>query len=96
MTKSELIQRLSEKNPHLYLRDIEKIVETISEEISPLSLTISQLEKTAELRRQKMKGFNYNLSGNLAYRNKFLNVYGSFSTRYNEGYKGFTSSKQEN
>ena len=34
-------------------------IETISEEVSPLSLTISQLEKTAELRRQKMKGFNY-------------------------------------
>jgi len=34
-------------------------IETISEEISPLSLTISELEKTAELRRQKMKGFNY-------------------------------------
>ena len=34
-------------------------IETISEEISPLSLTISQLQKTAELRRQKMKGFNY-------------------------------------
>jgi cell division protein FtsZ len=34
-------------------------IQTISEEISPLSLTISQLEKTAELRRQKMKGFNY-------------------------------------
>ena len=34
MTKSELIQRLAEKNPHLYLRDIEKIVETIFEEIT--------------------------------------------------------------
>lgn len=34
MTKSELIQRLAEKNPHLYLRDIEKIVETIFDEIS--------------------------------------------------------------
>ena len=34
-------------------------IETISEEISPLSLTIAELEKTAELRRQKMKGFNY-------------------------------------
>ena len=34
-------------------------IETISEEVSPLSLTISELEKTAELRRQKMKGFNY-------------------------------------
>jgi integration host factor subunit beta len=34
MTKSELIQRLAERNPHLYLRDIEKIVETIFEEIT--------------------------------------------------------------
>ncbi len=36
-----------------------KDIETISEEVSPLSLTISELERTAELRRQKMKGFNY-------------------------------------
>lgn len=34
MTKSELIQRLAERNPHLYLRDIEKIVDTILEEIT--------------------------------------------------------------
>lgn len=34
MTKSELIQRLAEENPHLYLRDVEKIVETIFEEIT--------------------------------------------------------------
>ncbi|MCC7305333.1 MAG: integration host factor subunit beta [Alphaproteobacteria bacterium] len=34
MTKSELIQRLAERNPHLYLRDVEKIVETIFEEIT--------------------------------------------------------------
>ncbi len=34
MTKSELIQRLAEKNPHLYLRDVEKIVDTIFEEIT--------------------------------------------------------------
>jgi cell division protein FtsZ len=34
-------------------------IDTALEEISPLSLTISELEKTAELRRQKMKGFNY-------------------------------------
>ncbi|MDG1811667.1 MAG: cell division protein FtsZ [Polaribacter sp.] len=34
-------------------------IETVSEEISPLSITISELEKTAELRRKKMKGFNY-------------------------------------
>lgn len=34
MTKSELIQRLAEKNPHLYLRDVEKIVDTIFERIT--------------------------------------------------------------
>ena len=27
MTRSELIQTLSERNPHLYLRDIEKVVD---------------------------------------------------------------------
>lgn len=34
MTKSELIQRLAEQSPHLYLRDVEKIVDTIFEEIT--------------------------------------------------------------
>jgi len=34
MTKSELIQKLAEKNPHLFLRDIEKIVETVFDQIS--------------------------------------------------------------
>lgn len=33
MTKSDLIQRLAERNPHLYLRDVEKIVNTIFDEI---------------------------------------------------------------
>jgi integration host factor subunit beta len=34
MTKSELIQRLSESHPHLYHRDVERIVSTVFEEIS--------------------------------------------------------------
>lgn len=34
-------------------------IETDSEEVSPLSLTIAELQKRAEERRQKMKGFNY-------------------------------------
>jgi integration host factor subunit beta len=33
MTKSDLIKRLAEANPHLYVRDIERIVATIFEEI---------------------------------------------------------------
>jgi integration host factor subunit beta len=34
MTKSELILRLAERNPHLYQRDVERIVSTIFEEIA--------------------------------------------------------------
>lgn len=34
MTKSELIQRLAEKNPHLFQRDVERIVATILDEIT--------------------------------------------------------------
>jgi integration host factor subunit beta len=33
MIKSDLVQRISSKNPHLYQRDIEKIVTTILDEI---------------------------------------------------------------
>lgn len=34
MTKSELIARLAEANPHLYNRDVERIVTTVFDEIS--------------------------------------------------------------
>ena len=34
MTKSELIARLAERNPHLYQRDVERIVTTIFDEIT--------------------------------------------------------------
>ncbi|MBM3491524.1 MAG: integration host factor subunit beta [Alphaproteobacteria bacterium] len=34
MLKSELIQRLAEANPHLYHRDVERVVTTIFEEIA--------------------------------------------------------------
>jgi integration host factor subunit beta len=34
MTKSELIQRIAELNPHLYHRDVERIVTTVFDEIS--------------------------------------------------------------
>lgn len=33
MIKSELIQRIAEHNPHLYQRDVEKIVNAILDEI---------------------------------------------------------------
>ena len=34
-------------------------IETIAEEVSPLSMTLAELEKTKENRRQKLKRFNY-------------------------------------
>ncbi|MEM8832947.1 MAG: integration host factor subunit beta [Pseudomonadota bacterium] len=48
MTKSELIQKLAEKNPHLFLRDIEKIVETVFDEIS---------DALAQGNRVELRGF---------------------------------------
>ncbi|WP_312531099.1 integration host factor subunit beta [Paracoccus sp. (in: a-proteobacteria)] len=33
MIRSELIQRISEENPHLFQRDVERIVNTVFEEI---------------------------------------------------------------
>lgn len=33
MTKSELIARLAERNPHLYRRDLERVVNTVFAEI---------------------------------------------------------------
>ncbi|MGF1560591.1 MAG: integration host factor subunit beta [Geminicoccaceae bacterium] len=34
MTKSDLIKALADANPHLYLRDIERIVSTVFDEIT--------------------------------------------------------------
>ncbi|MEE9408609.1 MAG: cell division protein FtsZ [Polaribacter sp.] len=40
-------------------------IETTSEEVSPLDLTISELQQRAEERRKKMKGFNYKFNDQL-------------------------------
>jgi integration host factor subunit beta len=34
MTRADLIKRLAEANPHLYLRDIERIVTTVFDEVT--------------------------------------------------------------
>jgi len=44
MTKSELIQHLADVNPHLYQRDIERIVTTIFEEITAALETGNRVE----------------------------------------------------
>ncbi len=48
MIKSELIQRIADENPHLYQRDVERIVGTIFEEI---------IEAMAEGHRVELRGF---------------------------------------
>ncbi|HRY27020.1 MAG: integration host factor subunit beta [Geminicoccaceae bacterium] len=48
MTKSDLIKRLAEANPHLFLRDIERIVSTVFDGIG---------EALAEGDRVELRGF---------------------------------------
>lgn len=48
MIRSELIQRIADENPHLYQRDVERIVNTIFEEI---------IEAMARGDRVELRGF---------------------------------------
>ena len=48
MIRSELIQKIADENPHLYQRDVEKIVNTIFDQI---------VEAMAEGNRVELRGF---------------------------------------
>ena len=48
MIKSELVQKIAEENPHLYQRDVERLVETIFGEIT---------SALSEGRRAELRGF---------------------------------------
>jgi integration host factor subunit beta len=48
MIKSELIQKIAEANPHLFQRDVERIVGTVFEEI---------IEAMAQGQRVELRGF---------------------------------------
>ncbi|MSU92309.1 integration host factor subunit beta [Rhodobacteraceae bacterium 2CG4] len=48
MIKSELIQRIADENPHLYQRDVERIVGTVFDQI---------IEAMAEGNRVELRGF---------------------------------------
>jgi integration host factor subunit beta len=48
MIKSELVQRIAEQNPHLYLRDVENIVNAILDEIT---------DALAQGNRVELRGF---------------------------------------
>jgi ribosome-binding ATPase YchF (GTP1/OBG family) len=49
MIKSELVQKLAEQNPHLFQRDIEKIVATIFGEIAKALTTGDRVELRAQM-----------------------------------------------
>ena len=44
MIRSELIQKIADENPHLYQRDVEKIVNTIFDEITQAMASGSRVE----------------------------------------------------
>ena len=48
MIRSELIQTIADENPHLYQRDVERIVNTVFEEI---------IDAVAEGNRVELRGF---------------------------------------
>ncbi|EET48565.1 integration host factor subunit beta [Thalassobium sp. R2A62] len=48
MIRSELVQKIADENPHLYQRDVEKIVNTIFDEIT---------EAMADGDRVELRGF---------------------------------------
>ena len=48
MIRSELVQKISDENPHLYQRDVERIVSTVFEEI---------IEAMASGNRVELRGF---------------------------------------
>ncbi len=48
MIRSELVQKLADENPHLYQRDVERIVDTIFDEI---------IDSMAKGNRVELRGF---------------------------------------
>jgi len=48
MIKSELVQKIADENPHLYQRDVERIVATIFDQV---------IEAMAEGNRVELRGF---------------------------------------
>ncbi len=48
MIRSELIQKIADENPHLYQRDVERIVNTVFEEV---------IDAVADGNRVELRGF---------------------------------------
>ena len=62
VNEDEIQFELRTTNPQVEVTDIE----STSEEVSPLDLTINELQKRAEERRNKMKGFNYRFTDQMS------------------------------
>ena len=56
LIKSQLIQNITDQNPHLYIKDVERIINTIFSEITELKKREEELNKTIsdlDLAREK-------------------------------------------
>ena len=79
MIKSELVQRISMANPHLYQRDVENIVNAILNEITGALAEQRELS----LDRLKVAGFRRDLlAQGLAFRHKFDRIFGTLRTEF--------------
>ena len=77
MTKSELIQKLADSNPHLYERDVERIVTAIFEEIGAALARGDRIELRgfgtfSAKKRDARSGRNPRTGGNVNIEEKYI------------------------
>jgi integration host factor subunit beta len=96
MIKSELVQRIADRNPHLYLRDVEKIVNAILDEITKALSNGDRVELRgfgafSVKRRDARQGRNPRTGAHVAVDEKavpFFKTGKEMRERLNEGYSG--------
>jgi integration host factor subunit beta len=96
MIKSELVQRIADRNPHLYLRDVEKIVNAIFDEITEALSRGDRVELRgfgafSVKRRDARLGRNPRTGAQVAVDEKavpFFKTGKEMRERLNEGYEG--------
>ncbi|SFK45949.1 integration host factor subunit beta [Methylocapsa palsarum] len=96
MIKSELVQRIADRNPHLYLRDVEKIVNAIFDEITEALSRGDRVELRgfgafSVKRRDARVGRNPRTGAQVAVDEKavpFFKTGKEMRERLNEGYEG--------
>jgi integration host factor subunit beta len=96
MIKSELVQRIADRNPHLYLRDVEKIVNAILDEITAALARGDRVELRgfgafSVKHRDARQGRNPRTGAHVAVDEKavpFFKTGKEMRERLNEGYSG--------